>query len=61
MTQQQLVKSHAGIFVRSESKNLIPNRQVPEELASKVVSADAILQDVRWELLELAELQSKTL
>lgn len=54
-------KSHAGIFVRSESKNLIPNRQVPEELASKVVSADAIFQDVRWELLELAELQSKTL
>lgn len=51
-------KSHAGIFVRSGATNIIPNRQVPEELASKVLSSDIILQDVRWELLELAELQS---
>ena len=54
-------KSHAGIFVCSGATNIIPNRQVPEELASKVLSSDIILQDVRWELLELAELQGMQL
>ena len=51
-------KSHAGIFVRSGSTNIIPDRQIPEELYSEAISSDAILQDVRWELLELAEFQT---
>ena len=50
-------KSHAGIFVRSGSTNIIPERQLPEEVASKHVSVDMVLQDIRWGLLELAELQ----
>lgn len=50
-------KSHAGIFVRSGSTNIIPNRQIPEGLTKKVVSSDIILQDVRWELLNLAQLE----
>lgn len=54
-------KSHAGIFVRSDSTNIIPNRKVPEGLEQKVDSIDSVLQDVRWELLKLAELQTKSL
>lgn len=54
-------KSHAGIFVRYGSNNIIPSREVPEDLAQKVVSTDMILQDVRWELLELAKLQTNSL
>lgn len=51
------VKSHAGIFVRSDSTNIIPERMLPDEMISKDVSVNTVLQDIRWGLLELAELQ----
>ena len=50
-------KSHAGIFVRSGSTNITLDRKTPESATSKAVSADMVLQEVRWELLDLAQLQ----
>ena len=48
-------KSHAGIFVRSGEINIIPNRQLSE--FPKTVSTDMVLQEVRWGLLDIAQLE----
>ena len=48
-------KSHAGIFVRLGEINIIPNRQLSE--FPKTVSTDMVLQEVRWGLLDIAQLE----
>ena len=49
--------SHAGIFVRVEGKNVVLGKQLPEGQLPYNVSEEYLLQQVQWELLELAELQ----
>lgn len=51
-------KSHAGIFIRSDGHNVRPGRTILGSSMAENVSADIVLQDVRWELLELSELQT---
>lgn len=51
------VKSHAGIFVRSEGKNIVPGRETCAGLLPSGVSSEAVLQKVRWELHDLSVLQ----
>ena len=50
-------KSHAGIFVRFSGQNVISGRSLLVDSVSEAVSADIILQDVRWELLDLSSLE----
>ena len=50
-------KSHAGIFVRVDGKNVVHGRQLPEGQLPDNVSEEDLLQQVQWDLLELAELQ----
>lgn len=50
-------KSHAGIFVRVEGKNVVHGRLLPEGQLPYNVSEEYLLQQVQWDLLELAELQ----
>ena len=50
-------KSHAGIFVRAGAQNVLPGRSLFGSAVPEEVSADIILQDVRWELLSLATLE----
>lgn len=50
-------KSHAGIFVRVDGKNVVHGRQLPEGQLPYNVSEEYLLQQVQWDLLELAELQ----
>lgn len=54
-------KSHAGIFVRVDGKNVVHGRQLPEGQLPYNVSEEYLLQQVQWDLLELAELQEWTL
>lgn len=50
-------KSHAGIFVRVDGKNVVHGRQLSEGQLPYNVSEEYLLQQVQWDLLELAELQ----
>lgn len=50
-------KSHAGIFVRSGAENIIPNRQISDSAIPKTISTDMVLQEVRWEFLNIAQLK----
>ena len=50
-------KSHAGIFVRVNGKNVVHGRLLPEGQLPYNVSEEYLLQQVQWDLLELAELQ----
>lgn len=50
-------KSHAGIFVRVDGENVVHGRQLPEGQLPYNISEEYLLQQVQWELLELAELQ----
>lgn len=50
-------KSHAGIFVRFSGQNVISGRSLLVDSVSEAVSVDIILQDVRWELLDLSSLE----
>ena len=50
-------KSHAGIFVRVDGKNVVHGRLLPEGQLPYNVSEEYLLQQVQWDLLELAELQ----
>ena len=51
--------SHAGIFVKSDGKNVVSGRPLVNESLPECVSAEMVLQQVQWELLELAELQTQ--
>ncbi|MBO6254221.1 MAG: hypothetical protein J6O49_11295 [Bacteroidaceae bacterium] len=48
--------SHAGIFVKSGGKNVVLGRPLGNTLPEGI-SAEMVLQQIQWELLELAELQ----
>lgn len=50
-------KSHAGIFVRFSGQNVKSGQSLMVDSVSEAVSADIILQDVRWELLDLSTLE----
>jgi len=50
-------KSHAGIFVRSKGQNIVHGREPLSGTLPAGVSSDAVLQEVRWQLLDIAELQ----
>ena len=50
-------KSHAGIFVRVNGKNVVHGRLLPEGQLPYNVSEEYLLQQLQWDLLELAELQ----
>lgn len=50
-------KSHAGIFVRTGAKNVLPGRSLMGTSVPEAVSVDMILQDVRWELLALSTVE----
>ena len=49
--------SHAGIFVRSNGRNVVAGRQMPGQRVPEGVSAEIVLQYVQWELYALAHLQ----
>lgn len=51
------LKSHAGIFVKVEDKNIFPGKRNTDDVFPAGVSSEAVFQKVRWELLDLAELQ----
>ena len=50
-------KSHAGIFVRTGTQNVLPGRSLIGTSVPEEVSVDMILQDIRWELLALSTLE----
>ena len=50
-------KSHAGIFVRFSGQNVKSGQSLLVDSVSEAVSADIVLQDVRWELLALSTLE----
>ena len=50
-------KSHAGIFVRTGTQNVLPGRSLMGTSVPEAVSVEMILQDVRWELLALSTLE----
>ena len=50
-------KSHAGIFVRFGGLNVKSGQSLLVNSVSEAVSTDIILQDIRWELLDLSSLE----
>jgi len=56
-TRDLHIKSHAGIFVRAEDKNIFPGKKDTDDLLPTGVSSEFVLQKIRWELLDLAVLQ----
>lgn len=56
------VKSHAGIFVHLEGKNIKGGQKTSVAVRDgRVISSAAILQKVRWTLLRLAQVESSSL
>ena len=50
-------KSHAGIFVRHQNKNVKRGQMIKISHVSEEMSSDTILLEVRSQLLELATLE----
>ena len=50
-------KSHAGIFARIGGQNLVLGRPFPTDQLPEGVSVDRVLQEVQWQLKDVAELQ----
>lgn len=51
------VKSHAGIFVKAEDKNIVPGKSLADDALQVGVSSEFVLQKFRWKLLDLAVFQ----
>lgn len=51
------IKSHAGIFVKTEGKNIVLGKRSVGDALPEGISSEFVLQKVRWELLDLAVLQ----
>ena len=51
-------KSHAGILVRAKGQNVVPGLELHPNTLPACVSSDAVLQEVRWKLHDIAELQT---
>lgn len=50
-------KSHAGIFVRAKGQNVVRGRELSPDTLPAGVSSDAVLQELRWQLYDIAEMQ----
>lgn len=50
-------KSHAGIFVRYQNKNVKRGQMIKISHVSEEISSDTLLLEVRTQLLELATLE----
>ena len=57
MPRAAYTKSHAGIFVQSAGRNVVFGRKIPAGVLPKGVSSEMILQQVQWELRDMAVLQ----
>ena len=55
--RDKYTKSHAGIFVRYQNKNIKRGKMIKISHASEEISTDTILLEVRTQLLEIAVLE----
>ena len=55
--RDKYTKSHAGIFVRYQNKNIKRCKLIKIGQASEEISTDTILLEVRTQLLEMALLE----